>query len=67
MESAVPRWQEGFLLAFCQPGSGGGMGMLQRGHTPEDRRVLRGPEGYQSWIASAPSLVKVREEAEREI
>lgn len=40
MESAVPRWQEGPLLAFCQLGSGmcgdGG------GKAAEERQRLKG-------------------------
>lgn len=61
MESAVPRWQEGSPLAFCQPE--GGMvvlvvGWSVGGYTAEQGRGEKGPEGYlPCWIAPVLDIV----------
>lgn len=60
MESAVPRWQEGSLLAFCQPE--GGVVLLVGGCTAEGGRGEKRPEGYRCWIAPALDTVKERKQ-----
>lgn len=56
MESAVPRWQEGFPLAFCQQEEG--VVVLVGGYTAEEGRGKKRPEGYRCWIAPALDTVK---------
>ena len=57
MESAVPRWQEGSPLTFCQP-EGGGKGGGETHRKREGER--KGPEGYRGWVVPALDPVKER-------
>lgn len=62
MESALPRWQEGSTLAFCQR-EGGMMVVVgvEVGCTAEERREEKRPEGYpRRWIAPVLGTVKER-------
>lgn len=59
MESAVPRWQEDSLLAFCQPEGGMLVFVEEEGVSQTKiRRERKGPEGYRCCVAPALYTVK---------